>query len=67
MTLLTFLFIWIKGGAINGVAKLHILGGCDLGFSLFLSWIEILSYLLMTVIGSFCIWKIRMIYGEDPF
>ena len=56
-----------KGGAVNGFAKIHILKGCDLRFSLLLTWIEIFSYLGMTGVGALCLYQTRKLYGEDPY
>lgn len=60
------MFMFIKSGAFNGVAKLVVLTGCNLGFAILLSVIEIVGYLLAVLMTTYCVLKIRQQYNEDP-
>lgn len=61
---LFFIFTIIHSGAMNGFTKLPILNECDLGFSVFLSVVEIILYYLTIAIGVFSLLTIQKNYGQ---
>lgn len=56
--MLFFIFTIVRTASFNGLAKIALLKQCQLGFPVFLTVVEVLSYWLVMAIGGFCMFKI---------